>query len=229
MPRAARRADIVFATSKTEGKRIRDALGSRALVVEAGMGVRQLSGGIRTPGIGHDLQPGLFLLTVGRLNVRKNLRNTIRGYLASDAPEMQIPLVVVGRRDGRLEESDFVLAEAEKARLVRFVDYVDDAELGWLYENCLLFIFLSLGEGFGLPPVEARLAGAPVLSSDLQIFRETLGDSARYVDPYDVDSIGSAVSDFVHNRVAQLAPLGDESYSWAAVVSRIRAAYESIY
>ncbi|MFW1401537.1 glycosyltransferase, partial [Vibrio parahaemolyticus] len=50
--------------------------------------------------------------------------------------------------------------------------YVSDGELAWLYGNCRAFLFFSRGEGFGLPPLEALLAGAEVVASDIPVMRE---------------------------------------------------------
>ena len=68
---------------------------------------------------------------------------------------------------------------------------------GGSIENCALFCFLSLGEGYGLPPVEAAYFGARVLVSDIPVFRENLGGAAEYVDPNDVSAISNAITDLL--------------------------------
>ena len=103
---------------------------------------------------------------------------------------------------------------------VRFVGGIDDSALTWLYENCRLFVFPSLDEGFGLPVVEAALSGAPMVLSDIPAFRE-LAPGAAFFDPLDPASIAAVVA-------AELA--GPPSASpqvlvptWTDVVGRIRA------
>ncbi|OMQ15483.1 hypothetical protein A7K94_0209125 [Modestobacter sp. VKM Ac-2676] len=97
------------------------------------------------------------------------------------------PLVVVGEPDGLA-----IARTAPDDRRFRFVGGVSDAGLRWLYENCRLFVFPSLDEGFGLPVVEAAVCGAPMLLSDIPAFRE-LAPGASFVDPRDTAAIGAAV------------------------------------
>ena len=67
--------------------------------------------------------------------------------------------------------------------------YVSDAALAELYRRCAAFCYPSLGEGFGLPVLEAMAAGAPVVISNLSSLPEVGGSAAEYVDPHDVTSI----------------------------------------
>ena len=102
------------------------------------------------------------------------------------------PLVVVGGENGRSTALDATARQAISCGLIRFVPKVSDAELAWLYRNADLFINLSLGEGFGLPPVEALSFGCPAIVSDIAVYRENLGDQASYVDPLDVGAVATA-------------------------------------
>jgi glycosyltransferase involved in cell wall biosynthesis len=185
-----RRADVVLASSAAEGRRIARHTRARR-VVPVGLGLStELLDGPQSPVA--DLAPG-FLLTVGRLNVRKNLGRTISGVLASGVVDAARPLVVVGARGGRDEELAPEAEEAVADGRVRFLGHVDEAQLRWLYANARLFCFLSLGEGFGMPPVEALAFGTPVVASDLEVFRENLPAGTRFVDPLDVAAVAAAV------------------------------------
>ncbi|GMA86218.1 hypothetical protein GCM10025868_14680 [Angustibacter aerolatus] len=83
-------------------------------------------------------------------------------------------------------------------------------------------MFLSLDEGFGIPPLEALHFGAPVLAADIAVLHETLGDDAHFADPRDVPSIAAGV------RAGLDAPRTegpvDRGFSWDATVDGLRAA-----
>ena len=76
---------------------------------------------------------------------------------------------------------------------VIFTDFVDDDTLASLYQNAGLFIFPSLYEGFGLPPLEAQQYGVPVVSSSASCLPEVLGESALYFDPENVEQMADAI------------------------------------
>ncbi|CAN5330320.1 hypothetical protein BH11ACT1_BH11ACT1_12690 [soil metagenome] len=162
-----------------------------------------------------------FVLTVGRLNVRKNLGTAVAAALASGVVGPRMPLVVVGERDGRDPGFGPEVHESVAAGSVVFPGYVSNAELAWLYGHATSFVFLSLDEGYGLPPVEALAFGTPVVASDIGVFRETIGGRARLVDPVDVTAAAEAIRHDVLNphRVEGFAPL-----SWDDAADDLRRA-----
>jgi glycosyltransferase involved in cell wall biosynthesis len=76
---------------------------------------------------------------------------------------------------------------------LRLTGYLNDGDLRALYSSCQAFIYPSLYEGFGLPPLEAMACGAPVIASRIPALQETLGDAAVLIDPLDVDGFARAV------------------------------------
>lgn len=218
IPWSARRADLVLTSSQAEADRIarlRPRLAARVrpvgLAVPAAFATAVATG----PG-GLDVVPGRFLLCVGRLNVRKNVDRLIDALTARGVLTEEAPLVVVGEPDG------LALRGTDPAdRRVRFVGGVDDGVLRWLYENCRLFVFPSLDEGFGLPVLEAALAGAPMVLSDIPPFRE-LAPRACFFDPRDERSIADAVATELGGR--RVPTPGVRVDSWSDVVARMREA-----
>jgi glycosyltransferase involved in cell wall biosynthesis len=160
-----------------------------------------------------------FVLSVGRLNVRKNLGRTFEGALASGVIDADHPLVVVGEPEGVRTAVDPALRHAIDTGAIRFLGRIDDGGLAWLYQHAERFVFLSLDEGFGLPPLEALSFGCPVLASDIEVLRETLGDRATYVDPTDVDAIAAALA--VPPGAAPVDPVLPD---WRGTVRRLRSA-----
>jgi glycosyltransferase involved in cell wall biosynthesis len=139
---------------------------------------------------------------------------------ASDVLSPSRPLVVVGGEDGRSTALDATARRAVRRGLIRFVPKVSDAELAWLYRNADLFINLSLGEGFGLPPVEALSFGCPAIVSDSAVYRENLGDQATYVDPLDVGAVATAIRSTTFGPIDPVPRFG----TWEDCVVRAREA-----
>lgn len=76
---------------------------------------------------------------------------------------------------------------------VRFTGYVNEEELPALLSAAVLFVYPSVYEGFGLPPLEAMACGTPVITSNVSSLPEVVGDAAVLVDPYDIDALSSAM------------------------------------
>ena len=193
MVRWIRRADVVFASSASESERIRSRTSARRVVpVGLGLSTELVFDSSQRPVEG--LVAGSYLLTVGRLNVRKNLERTLLGALSSGRIDADFPLVVVGGANGKAaQDADPRIDAAVADGSIRFCGHIDEPELRWIYAHASAFVFLSLGEGFGMPPIEAQYFGTRVLASDLPVFRENLGAGALFVDPTDVEAIAAGI------------------------------------
>lgn len=228
IPALLPRADRVLTSSSTETRRIREHNPRTRQVVPTGLGISRAMRHDAPSRPVDGLVAGQFLLTVGRLNVRKNLSTTIEAALASGRVTRDLPLVVVGEPSGRSEAISSSAREAESTGSVRFVGGVADDELRWLYEHCRLMLFLSLDEGWGLPPIEAANLGARVLVSDRPIFRETLAEDATFVDSSDVNAVAEHIR-LELDTDDQKHPLTDtdrQRSSWTGVVAAARATTE---
>lgn len=216
MPWSARFADIVLTSTRAEAERIarcRPRLANRVRPIGLSVPENFAEATATDPGLG--LEPGRFLLCVGRLNVRKNVNRLIDALRGQDLVSTDFPLVVVGEPDGLA-----IARTAPGDQRFRFVGGVSDEALRWLYEQCRLFVFPSLDEGFGLPVVEAAICGAPMVLSDIPAFRE-LAPGAAFFDPLDEASIAAAVA-----RELAGAPSPSPEVripSWPEVVGRMRA------
>jgi glycosyltransferase involved in cell wall biosynthesis len=101
----------------------------------------------------------------------------------------------------------------------RRLGYVSDGALAELYRRCAVFCFPSLGEGFGLPVLEAMAAGAAVLTSDVAALQEVGGNAVAYADPHDVGAIADALRALLNSpeRRRELAERGRAqaaTFSW---------------
>ncbi len=223
IPRFARRAELVLTSSVHEADRIRRCNPKVRRVEDIGLSVAtNLTQAAQVrPQVAEKLEH--FLLTVGRLNIRKNLGLTLRAALASGALSPERPLVVVGGEDGKGADLPAEVQSARASGHIVFVPGVSDAELAWLYANADLFLYLSLDEGFGLPPIEALHFGTPAVVSDIEVFHENLGELVTYVNPHDVKEIAVAVAAASIQRIDPPPTF----VTWREVARRARAAIES--
>lgn len=136
--------------------------------------------------------PEHFILYVGSIEPRKNLKNLLRAYISLDGGLRQdLKLVLVGFKGWQNKEIMKLLKKAKSD--VIYLGYLSDKELGELYNIATLFVYPSLYEGFGLPPLEAMACGCPVMVSKTASLPEVCGDAVQYIDPHDVDSIAEGI------------------------------------
>lgn len=127
-----------------------------------------------------------YVLYVGNAYPHKNLEGLLKAWqIFEEKYGGDYQLVLVGKKNFFYEKT---IKEIEKLRNLEirniiFTDYVNDNEISALYKNASLYVFPSLYEGFGLPPLEAQQFGVPVVSSSASCLPEILGESALYFDP----------------------------------------------
>ena len=144
-----------------------------------------------------------YYLFVGAVEPKKNIKRMIEGYAASGSIR---PLVLAGGLGWQYEEDVLAIHDERfqryrlgedglirPDRMVRHLDYVSRADLTLLLRGARALVFPSLYEGFGLPVLEAMLAGTPVITSNVSSLPEVAGEAAEYVDPFDTASISRAI------------------------------------
>ncbi|HRZ95612.1 MAG TPA: glycosyltransferase family 1 protein [Candidatus Moranbacteria bacterium] len=159
-----------------------------------------------------------YIMYVGNAYPHKNLERLILAFGQIKKSREDLSLVLVGKIDyfySRLKN----FSEKEKIKDIIFVGYIPDYELDTLFHNTSVYVFPSLYEGFGLPPLEAMAKGAPVASSDHLCMKEVLGESAYYFDGKNTNSISEAVNNILSddNLRKDLIRRGYErikKYSW---------------
>ncbi|MCC7494140.1 MAG: glycosyltransferase family 4 protein [Fimbriimonadaceae bacterium] len=175
--------------------------------------------------------PETFLLSLGVLQPRKNLLGLINAYAeAVRRHGLTAPLAIAGKA-GWLYREVYSLVEGLRLQdQVRFLGYVADADLPPLYSAATLFLYPSLYEGFGLPPLEALACGTPAVVSDTPALVEVTGDAAPHLPPHDAvawaDCLARLLADPDHR--AALAAAGRAraaTYTWARSAREHLAAY----
>jgi glycosyltransferase involved in cell wall biosynthesis len=162
-------------------------------------------------GIEHD-----YILAVGSLQPRKNLVRLIRAYadLRNQHASFTHQLVIVGRKLWLTEQIFKEVARQKWVKDVILTDYVDDQDLPALYRAAALFVYPSLFEGFGLPPLEAMACGTPVITSNTSSLPEVTGDAAILIDPYNDEQLSRSIISIVNDRTLQ-AQLREKGISQA--------------
>ena len=172
-----------------------------------------------------------FIMYVGRPQPHKNLERLVEAFTSLHSAFPNLHLVLVGKTD--------TLYERLKARVkavgwqnVVFTGFVSDGQLRWLYEHCKLYVFPSLSEGFGLPGLEAMVAGAPVASSSATCLPEIYDGAAYYFDPNSVEDIARAIQEVLNSKDLQqkLIAAGKKrgaEFSWQKMAKQTLDIYRS--
>lgn len=171
------------------------------------------------------LTPGGYVFALGSRARAKNLA----GLAAAMAllPDPKPPLVTAGGRNGR------IFADAGALDGLRELGPVDDATLKALYQGALCLVFPSFYEGFGLPPLEAMIAGCPVVASRAASLPEVCGDAALYVDPHDPADIAAGIARMVGDADlrADLVARGRRraaDFGWALSAARLLEVLDAV-
>ena len=144
-----------------------------------------------------------------------------------------VKLLIIGDEISKLPALRRAVHKHKLHKHVRFLGYLPDETLAVLYRLAELFVFPSLYEGFGLPPLEAMACGTPVVTSNVSSLPEVTGDAAVLVDPYEVESIAEGMERVLTNPAlsAELRTKGiarAREFSWERSVARTRELYQEV-
>ena len=176
-----------------------------------------------------------FVLYVGNIKPHKNLVRLIEAFaeLRRTSGLEELKLLIIGDEISKLPALRRAVHGHKLHKHVRFLGYVSDGTLRALYRLASVFVFPSLYEGFGLPPLEAMASGTPVVTSNQSSLPEVTGDAAVLVDPYDVDSIVDGMRRVLTDpelaaNLRRLGPLRAREFSWARSVEKTREVYGQV-
>lgn len=136
-----------------------------------------------------------FILFVGMIEPRKNILLLLKAFIELDS-ELDLDLVIVGKKGWYFKNiEDFTdgLNNKNLKNKVIFTGYVPENELKYFYQSAYIFVYPSLYEGFGLPPLEAMACGTPVITSNVSSLPEVVGDAAIKINPNDLEELIRAI------------------------------------
>jgi len=165
---------------------------------------------------------------------RKNTVSLLAAYaLLPKVMRNEHPLVLVCTHPGVKTHVTELAVRAGLSHQVRLLENVNDFDLALLYNAASVFVFPSLEEGFGLPPLEAMACGVPVVASNTSSIPEVVGDAGILVPPLEVGEIMSAIQRVLADQelANELRIQGLErsaTFSWHTVAQQTIAVYEKI-
>jgi glycosyltransferase involved in cell wall biosynthesis len=175
-----------------------------------------------------------FVLYVGNIKPHKNLVRLIEAFAALRQGEFDdLKLLIIGDEISKLPALRRAVHSLKLHKHVRFLGYQPDDTLAILYRLASVFVFPSLYEGFGLPPLEAMASGTPVVTSNVSSLPEVTGDAAVLVDPHDVASIEHGMRRVLTDPelAADMRRRGlirAREFSWERSVARILGVYQKV-
>lgn len=191
-PLVAKRAKKIMTVSAFSKRELVDRLGLEAEKI----GV--VYNAVRPTDILPKSETERYLLAVGSLVPRKNIKRLLEAYCSIEQPDYD--LYIVGGMHAIYANAELSAYADRKG--VRFLGYVSGEELTRLYRNATAYTNPSLYEGFGIPLVEAMTQECPLVVSDIPAFHEVCGDAALYYNPLSVDDIREKI-----NHIMQDAPM----------------------
>jgi glycosyltransferase involved in cell wall biosynthesis len=174
------------------------------------------------------------VLYAGNVKPHKNLERLIDAFhLVRQRGLDHLKLVLIGDEISKYSALRRAVHQHQLHKYVRFLGYLPEETLAVMYRLAGVFVFPSLYEGFGLPPLEAMASGTPVVTSNMSSLPEVAGDAAVLVDPYDPQAIADGIyrvltderlrRDLVLKGIARAG-----QFSWEQSVRRIRAIYGEV-
>jgi glycosyltransferase involved in cell wall biosynthesis len=240
VPTSVRRADVVLADSEC----------TKADAIEL-LGVDPAHVEVIYPGVERRFQPAQdahaldavrsryrlperFVLGLGTLQPRKNFERLIEAYARfKEEAGSEVNLVIAGGAGWMYEGIFRRVEELGVQDAVCFPGYVADEDLPALYTLADLFVFPSLYEGFGLPPLEAMACGTPVVTSNVSSLPEVAGDAALMVDPLDVAALAEAIQCVLkdtdlRDRIVRQGQEQARRFTWSGAARKLLGVYERI-
>lgn len=177
---------------------------------------------------------GDFILYIGGFSPRKNIIGLLEAFhkvIKTNNPNLK--LIIGGNKGSSYEIYKNKALDLGIENNVVFPGFIPLEHLPWFYNACDFFVYPSLYEGFGLPPLEAMACGSPVIASNLTSIPEVLGDSALLIDPRSEDDLYNAMNSLLINKDLKqdliLKGLKRNSiFNWETTAKETLLAYENI-
>lgn len=179
-----------------------------------------------------NLKSTQFIMYVGRPQPHKNLQRLVLAFRKLQKTHPNLKLVIVGKKDILYQQLEQFVKDQGIPDVI-FTGFVSEGSLRWLYEHTAAYVFPSLSEGFGLPPLEAMAHGAPIVSSSSTCLPEIYGTAAHYFNPLNIDDIVTKIDEVLTSTRLrqQLIKNGQkqiQKYSWRRMAEQTLEVYNSV-
>jgi glycosyltransferase involved in cell wall biosynthesis len=234
---AVRRADAVVAVSDATAARLQELLAPTAPIVVAPHGLAHQRLGPDDPGDDLDRLRRIgvdppYVAFVGTLEPRKDVPSLVAAFARVAATRPELRLVLAGPDGWGTAAVRSAIADHHVATRVVRVGYLADGELAALVRQAAVVAYPSLGEGFGLPALEALACGTPLVTTETTPFADRIGDGAVVVPPADPPALAEAIAAVLDDpaRAAQLRARGPAiaaEFTWERSVDAHLVAYRT--
>jgi glycosyltransferase involved in cell wall biosynthesis len=180
---------------------------------------------------------GKYILYVGNIEPRKNLKNLLLAYESLSKEERaEYSLLIVGAR-GWLDDEIFTIMERLRMSgnlIQQPIGYVEDEDRAALYSGATLFVYPSKYEGFGIPPVEAMACGVPTITSNNSSLPEAVGDAAIQIDAESVKDLAKAIKNVLQsdnptlNNMVRRGFVQADKFSWQHEAHKLIEVFEEV-
>ncbi|GAB4259849.1 glycosyltransferase family 4 protein [Thermincola ferriacetica] len=176
-----------------------------------------------------------YILYVGTLEPRKNLVNLLRAYkLAREKFNISPQMVIAGSKGWLYKDIFKTVSDLGLNDSIVFTGYIPDDHLPFFYNGASVFVYPSIYEGFGLPPLEAMACGTPVVVSNVSSLPEVVGDAGVTVSPDDIEAMAANISKVLKDRTAAsyYSKRGIERaslFTWETTALKTLKVYEQAY
>ncbi len=175
-----------------------------------------------------------FVLYAGNIKPHKNVERLIEAFaLMRRSGHEGVKLLIIGDELSKYPGLRRLVHRHHLHQHVRFLGFVPDATLAALYQLARVFVFPSLYEGFGFPPLEAMASGTPVITSNVSSLPEVVGDAAVMIDPLDPAALAAAMGrvlgdDGLRAELIRKGRARVDQFSWAHAAESTRAVYRRV-
>jgi glycosyltransferase involved in cell wall biosynthesis len=180
-----------------------------------------------------------FLLYAGAIRPQKNIPRLVEAFAIARAglsnhPQYQdLRLIIIGDEISRYPSVRQAVIQSRVEEVVRFLGFVPFDTMRVFYESATAFVFPSLYEGFGLPPLEAMASGTPVITSSMSSLPEVVGDAALLVNPENVFDIARGIKEVLLNpplreQLVEAGRIHAAKYSWKNTAQQVLEIYREI-
>ena len=179
--------------------------------------------------------PDEFLFFLGNTDPKKNTPGTLKAYSEFiKKSDKKIPLLMLDFGSDYLNKILTNIGDPELRKHIQLTGYIKNTDLPAIYNLCTVFLYPSLRESFGIPPLEAMRCGAPVISSNTSSMPEVAGGAAHIVDPFNPSEIAKGILKIIsdNNYKKSLIEKGlvqSAKFSWKKMAENVLELYQEIY
>ncbi len=176
---------------------------------------------------------GEYLLYLGTLEPRKNITMLIDAFHIIAQKNRDITLVIAGKKGWQYEDIFSKVTSLKLESRICFTGYVGVEDIPALYSGAVAFIFPSLYEGFGMPPLEAMACGTPVIVSNTSSLPEVVGDAGILVNPKEPENLAFEMNRLLNDtklrqELSQKGLLRSQAFSWEDSAKKVIDIYKSL-